>query len=124
MSIGGDPLIGSTYAELMPLFEADEETDALVIYTEPGGPMDAQLSLWVKENKSRLPIVAFMAGKFMDKMPGMRFGHAGTIVEARRTRRRRSWNGWRRPGSRWRKRYRRSRTWCARNSVRRQETGG
>ncbi|MCI0843380.1 MAG: succinate--CoA ligase subunit alpha, partial [Chloroflexi bacterium] len=83
VSIGGDPLIGSTYAELMPLFEADEGTDALVIYTEPGGPMDAQLSLWVKENKSRLPIVAFMAGKFMDKMPGMRFGHAGTIVEGK-----------------------------------------
>ncbi len=83
VSIGGDPLIGSTYAELMPLFEADDETDAIVIYTEPGGPMDAQLSLWVKENKSRLPIVAFMAGKFMDKMPGMRFGHAGTIVEGK-----------------------------------------
>lgn len=83
VSIGGDPMIGSTYAELMPLFEADKETDAIVIYTEPGGPMDAQLSLWVKENKSRLPIIAFMAGKFMDKMPGMRFGHAGTIVEGK-----------------------------------------
>ncbi len=83
VSIGGDPLIGSTYAELMPLFEADEETEAIVIYTEPGGPMDAQLSLWVKENNSRLPIVAFMAGRFMDEMPGMRFGHAGTIVEGK-----------------------------------------
>ena len=37
----------------------------------------------MKENSSRLPIVAFMAGKFMDKMPGMRFGHAGTIVEGK-----------------------------------------
>jgi len=83
VSIGGDPLIGSTYAELMPLFEADAETQAIVIYSEPGGPMDAQLSKWVKENKSRLPIVAFMAGRFMDKMPGMRFGHAGTIVEGK-----------------------------------------
>jgi succinyl-CoA synthetase alpha subunit len=67
----------------MPLFEADAETDAIVIYSEPGGPMDAQLSKWVKENKSRLPIIAFMAGRFMDKMPGMRFGHAGTIVEGK-----------------------------------------
>jgi succinyl-CoA synthetase alpha subunit len=83
VSIGGDPLIGSTYAELMPLFEADAETHAIVIYSEPGGPMDAQLSLWVKEHKSRLPIIAFMAGRFMDKMPGMRFGHAGTIVEGK-----------------------------------------
>jgi len=83
VSIGGDPIIGSTYAELMPFFEADPDTQAIVIYSEPGGPMDAQLSAWVKDNNSRLPIIAFMAGRFMDKMPGMRFGHAGTIVEGK-----------------------------------------
>ena len=83
VSIGGDAIIGSAYAELMPYFEADEETKAIVIYTEPGGRMEAQLSEWVKDNDSRLPIVAFMAGKFMDdeEMKGMSFGHAGTIVE-------------------------------------------
>ena len=83
VSIGGDAIIGSTYAELMPYFEADEQTKAIVIYTEPGGRMEAQLSAWVKENDSRLPIIAFMAGKFMDdeEMKGMSFGHAGTIVE-------------------------------------------
>ena len=83
VSIGGDAIIGSTYAELMPLFEADEQTKAIVIYTEPGGRMEAQLAEWVKDNNSRLPIVAFMAGKFMDdeEMKGMSFGHAGTIVE-------------------------------------------
>jgi succinyl-CoA synthetase alpha subunit len=85
VSIGGDAIIGSTYAELMPYFEADEQTKAIVIYTEPGGRMEAQLSEWVKENNSRLPIVAFMAGKFMDddEMQGMSFGHAGTIVEGK-----------------------------------------
>src|SRR5438045_7960146 len=83
ISIGGDAIIGSTYAELMPLFEADEATQGIVIYTEPGGRMEAQLSEWVAENESRLPIVAFMAGRFMDdeEMKGMSFGHAGTIVE-------------------------------------------
>ncbi len=83
ISIGGDAIIGSTYAELMPFFEADEQTKAIVIYTEPGGRMEAQLSEWVSEKNSRLPIVAFMAGKFMDdeEMKGMSFGHAGTIVE-------------------------------------------
>ncbi|HEV7561977.1 MAG TPA: CoA-binding protein [Solirubrobacterales bacterium] len=83
VSIGGDAIIGSTYAELMPYFEADEETQAIVIYTEPGGRMEAQLSEWVADHDSRLPIVAFMAGKFMDddEMKGMSFGHAGTIVE-------------------------------------------
>jgi succinyl-CoA synthetase alpha subunit len=83
VSIGGDAIIGSAYAELMPLYEADPETKAIVIYSEPGGQMEAQLATWVKENKSRLPIVAFMAGRFMDQMPGMRFGHAGTIVEGK-----------------------------------------
>ena len=83
VSIGGDAIIGSTYTELMPLFEADDQTEAIVIYTEPGGRMEADLSRWVTENNSRLPIVAFMAGKFMDEMPGMSFGHAGTIVEGK-----------------------------------------
>ena len=83
VSIGGDAIIGSTYAELMPLFDADEETKGIVIYSEPGGPMEADLARYVKEEKSRLPIVAFMAGRFMDEMPGMRFGHAGTIVEGK-----------------------------------------
>src|SRR6202034_1952444 len=61
VSIGGDAIIGSSYAELMPLFEADEQTQGIVIYTEPGGRMEAELARWVTENNSRLPIVAFMA---------------------------------------------------------------
>ena len=81
VSIGGDAIIGSTYAELMPEFEKDPETQAIVIYSEPGGRMEAELAEHVTQSHSRLPIVAFMAGRFMDEMPGMRFGHAGTIVE-------------------------------------------
>jgi succinyl-CoA synthetase alpha subunit len=83
VSIGGDAIIGSAYAELMPLFEADPRTRAIVIYTEPGGRMEAQLAAHMAETRSRLPIVAFMAGRFMDEMPGMSFGHAGTIVEGK-----------------------------------------
>ena len=83
VSIGGDAIIGSSYAELMPFFEADTETQGIVIYTEPGGRMEAELATWVTDNNSRLPIVAFMAGRFMDEMPGMSFGHAGTIVEGK-----------------------------------------
>ena len=83
VSIGGDAIVGTTYAELMPLFEADPETHAIAIYSEPGGRMEAELAEWVVEHRSRLPVVAFMAGRFMDEMKGMRFGHAGTIVEGR-----------------------------------------
>jgi succinyl-CoA synthetase alpha subunit len=81
VSIGGDAIIGSGYAELMPLYEADPATRAVAIYSEPGGRMEAELAEWIRDNDSRLPVVAFMAGRFMDEMQGMRFGHAGTIVE-------------------------------------------
>jgi succinyl-CoA synthetase alpha subunit len=84
VSIGGDAIIGSTYAELMPLFERDGFTEAIVIYTEPGGRMETELARYMTEDSERrLPIVAFMAGRFMDEMPGMSFGHAGTIVEGK-----------------------------------------
>jgi succinyl-CoA synthetase alpha subunit len=84
VSIGGDAIIGSTYSELMPLFERDDQTEAIVIYTEPGGRMEAELARYVREDSERqLPTVAFMAGRFMDEMPGMSFGHAGTIVEGK-----------------------------------------
>ena len=84
ISIGGDPIVGSTLLELLPLFEADAETKALVIFCEPGGGMEAALARHVKEKGTRLPIVAFIAGRFADAMPGMRFGHAGSIVEGKR----------------------------------------
>ena len=83
ISIGGDAMIGSTYAELMPLFDADPETKGIAIYSEPGGRAEYELAEYMAESGSKLPVVAFMAGRFMDEMPGMRFGHAGTIVEGR-----------------------------------------
>jgi succinyl-CoA synthetase alpha subunit len=83
VSIGGDAIVGTTYAELMPLFAADPETKAIAIYSEPGGRMEAELAEWVKAHDSKIPIVAFLAGRFMDEMRGMRFGHAGTIVEGK-----------------------------------------
>jgi succinyl-CoA synthetase alpha subunit len=83
VSIGGDAIIGSSYADLMPLFEQDKATRAIAIYSEPGGRMEAELANWVVKHRSRLPVIAFMAGRFMDEMPGMRFGHAGTIVEGK-----------------------------------------
>ena len=100
VSIGGDAIIGSTYAELMPLFEADDQTEAIVTYTEPGGGWRPSWSTGASEASSELPIVAFMAGKFMDdeEMQGMSFGHAGRSSRARRTRRPRRSPASRRPG--------------------------
>ena len=84
VSIGGDPIVGSTFVDLLPLYEADSETKAVVLFCEPGGTMEEQLAEHVRTRPSRLPLVAFVAGRFADRMQGVRFGHAGAIVEGTR----------------------------------------
>ena len=64
-----------------PARPGEERLAAHAKTREPPDP--SRLARWKTENDSRLPIVAFMAGKFMDEMPGMSFGHAGTIVEGK-----------------------------------------
>ncbi len=81
VSIGGDPLVGSSFADLLPLFEEDPRTRAVVVYTEPGGRMEHELARALREKPHRVRVVAFIAGRFMDGLPGVRFGHAGTIVQ-------------------------------------------
>jgi succinyl-CoA synthetase alpha subunit len=80
VSIGGDPIIGSTLLDLMPLYEADVDTDAVVLFGEPGGTMEERLAEYVEIKRPRLPIIAFIAGRFADHMQGIRFGHAGAMV--------------------------------------------
>jgi len=84
ISIGGDPIIGSTFVDLYPLFEADPDTHGVVIFCEPGGRAEEDLAEYVKTHKCTKPIVAFIAGRFADEMSGVRFGHAAAIVEGDR----------------------------------------
>jgi succinyl-CoA synthetase alpha subunit len=84
VSVGGDPIVGSTFADLLPLYEADPETEALVLFGEPGSGMEEALAEHLAVHGSRLPIVAYIAGRFADQMPGVRFGHAAAIVEGKR----------------------------------------
>lgn len=81
VSIGGDPIIGSGLVDLLELYEADPETRALVLFCEPGGLLEEQLAERLVRAPSRLPIIAFVAGRFADRMQGIRFGHAGAVVE-------------------------------------------
>jgi succinyl-CoA synthetase alpha subunit len=81
VSIGGDPIVGSTYTDLLPLFESDGETQVVVTFGEPGGGQEEALADYVAVRSPRVPIVAFIAGRFADEMPGVRFGHAAAIVE-------------------------------------------
>jgi succinyl-CoA synthetase alpha subunit len=81
VSIGGDPIVGSTILDLMPLYEADPDTAAVVMFCEPGGTMEERLADYIERHKPRLPVIAFVAGRFADRMQGVRFGHAGAIVQ-------------------------------------------
>jgi len=81
IGIGGDTIVGSNFLDLIFLFEKDPETKAVVLFCEPGGIIEERLAETVVTEKIKLPIVAFIAGRFVDDMPGIRFGHAATIVE-------------------------------------------
>jgi succinyl-CoA synthetase alpha subunit len=77
VGIGGDPIIGLSYKELLQMFEADPETKAIVLIGEIGGDLEIQAAAFIKENISK-PVVAFIAGQTAPK--GKRMGHAGAIV--------------------------------------------
>ena len=81
ISIGGDPVVGSNFLDLIPLFDQDPGTRALVLFCEPGGTIEENLGELVTTQDISIPIVAFIAGRFVDGMPGVRFGHSATIVE-------------------------------------------
>lgn len=81
ISVGGDPAVGSDFLTLISLFENDPETRVVVIFCEPGGAGEERLTDYAHEYRPRLPIIASVAGQFADEMLGVRFGHAGAIVE-------------------------------------------
>ena len=80
INIGGDPIIGSTFYELMPLLEKDEATKVVVLFCEPGTVQEEMTARFVRETSYKKPVIAFIAGRFVDTLPGMRFGHAAVIV--------------------------------------------
>jgi succinyl-CoA synthetase alpha subunit len=84
IGVGGDPIIGSDFCDLLDSLEADPATNALVIYGEPGGTAEERVAERLQKRKSRLRINAFLSGRFVDDLEGVRFGHAAVIVEGNR----------------------------------------
>ena len=84
VGVGGDAIIGATFTELIAMLEDDESTDAVVIYGEPGGTAEEELAGYLSAGRSRLRINAFLSGRFVDDLEGVRFGHAAVIVEGGR----------------------------------------
>jgi succinyl-CoA synthetase alpha subunit len=77
VGIGGDPVRGLGFIELLELFEADPDTDGVVLIGEIGGSDETDAGAWIKQNMSK-PVAAFIAGKTAP--PGKRMGHAGAII--------------------------------------------
>ena len=77
VGIGGDPVAGLYYQELLQMFEDDPETDAIVLIGEIGGDAEERAAQYIKDHVTK-PVVAFIAGQTAP--PGKRMGHAGAII--------------------------------------------
>ncbi len=79
VGIGGDPINGSSFKDILELFEADDDTDAVMMIGEIGGPQEAEAAAYAQRYMTK-PVVAYIAGLSAPK--GRKMGHAGAIISA------------------------------------------
>ena len=79
VGIGGDPINGSSFRDILELFQQDPDTDAVMMIGEIGGPQEAEAAAWAAKHMTK-PIVAYIAGLSAPK--GRKMGHAGAIISA------------------------------------------
>ncbi|MBI2720264.1 MAG: succinate--CoA ligase subunit alpha [Rhizobiales bacterium] len=79
VGIGGDPINGSSFRDILELFEADPQTEAVVMIGEIGGPQEAEAAEFIRDHM-RKPVIAYVAGLSAPK--GRKMGHAGAIIQA------------------------------------------
>jgi succinyl-CoA synthetase alpha subunit len=78
VGIGGDPIIGTTFLDVLRLFAADAETEAIVLIGEIGGSAEEEAAAWAADHLRGVPMAAFIAGRTAPE--GKRMGHAGAII--------------------------------------------
>jgi succinyl-CoA synthetase alpha subunit len=77
IGLGGDPVVGTSFVDALPLFEADPETDLVVLVGEIGGTAEEDAAEYIHQHV-RKPVIAYVAGR--SAPPGKRMGHAGAII--------------------------------------------
>jgi len=78
IGIGGDPIVGSSFADLLGLFATDDQTEAVVLIGEIGGTAEEEAAQYIEASGFSKPVIGFVAGR--TAVPGRRMGHAGAIV--------------------------------------------
>ena len=82
ISMGGDPIVGMRMVEILQLFETDGDTDASVIFGEPGGTHEIEVAQAIGDGRLKKPVVALVAGQFQENYPaGMSFGHFAAVIQ-------------------------------------------
>jgi succinyl-CoA synthetase alpha subunit len=80
--VGGDLLMGTTYADLLRLFEHDEQTKSVILFGEHGGSYEFEIVEAIEKKEFTKPLAIYIGGKFANTLPeGMNIGHAGAIIE-------------------------------------------
>ena len=82
VAIGGDYLIGTSYADLLPMFETDPLTKGVVVFGEVGGLYEFEIADMIRARRFTKPIAVFIGGRFGKNLPaGTPIGHAGALIE-------------------------------------------